>query len=40
NPQKYVENIFLAKPEDYHKATQRIFQTGDHASLIELPVAK
>jgi putative CocE/NonD family hydrolase len=38
NPQTYVENIFLAKPEDYRKATQRIYQTGDQASFIELPV--
>jgi putative CocE/NonD family hydrolase len=38
NPQTYVENIFLAKPEDYRKATQRIYQTGEQASFIELPV--
>ena len=38
NPQKYVENIFWALPEDYRKATQRIYQSGSTASRIELPV--
>jgi hypothetical protein len=34
NPQTFVPNIFWAKPGDYKKATQRIYQT----SFIELPV--
>jgi hypothetical protein len=34
NPQTFVPNIFLAKPEDYKKATQRIY----HSSYIELPL--
>jgi putative CocE/NonD family hydrolase len=34
NPQTYVENIFNAKPDDYKKATQRIY----HSSFVELPV--
>lgn len=38
NPQTYVDNIFLAKPEDYRKATQRIFQSGPQSSYIELPI--
>lgn len=38
NPQSYVENIFWAKPEDFHKAAERIYQTGAQASFIELPV--
>ena len=38
NPQTYVENIFFAKPSDFRKATQRIYQTGTTASAIELPV--
>jgi putative CocE/NonD family hydrolase len=38
NPQTYVENIFFAKPGDYRKATQRIYQTGASASFIDLPV--
>jgi len=40
NPQTYVENIFLAKPGDYKKATQRIYRRGAHASTLELPVVK
>jgi putative CocE/NonD family hydrolase len=36
NPQTFVENIFLAKPEDYKKATQRIY----HSSFVELPVVE
>jgi putative CocE/NonD family hydrolase len=38
NPQNFVPNIMLAKPEDYVKATQRIWHTGQTASAIELPV--
>jgi len=38
NPQIFVPNIFLAKPEDYVKATQSIFRTADHASSVLLPV--
>ena len=38
NPQTYVENIFWAKPEDYKKATQRIYHAPGQASDIELPV--
>ncbi len=38
NPQTFVPNIFWAKPEDYKKATQRIYHDGAHASFIELPV--
>jgi putative CocE/NonD family hydrolase len=34
NPQTFVPNIFLAKPADYKKATQRIY----HDSYIELPL--
>ena len=34
NPQTFVPNIFWAKPEDYRKATQRVY----HTSFIELPV--
>jgi putative CocE/NonD family hydrolase len=36
NPQKFVPNIFWAKPEDYVKATQRIYA----GSAVELPVVK
>lgn len=38
NPQTFTPNIFLAKPSDYVKATQRVFHAGDTASFIELPV--
>jgi putative CocE/NonD family hydrolase len=36
NPQTFVKSIFWAKPEDYKKATQRIYNT----SFIELPLVK
>jgi len=38
NPQTFVSNIFFAKPEDYVKATQSIFRSGDHPSAVWLPV--
>jgi putative CocE/NonD family hydrolase len=38
NPQTFVKNIFWAKPEDYKKATQRIYNTTGNASFIELPL--
>jgi len=38
NPQTYVENIFWAKPDDYKKATQRVYHAPGNASAIELPV--
>ena len=38
NPQSYVPNIFFAKPEDYVKATQRVYHTTGAASFIDLPV--
>jgi len=40
NPQKYVPNIFLAKPQDYRKATQRVYHTANEASYIALPVVE
>jgi predicted acyl esterase len=38
NPQKFVPNIFFAQPQDYQKATQRIWHTPGQASYISLPV--
>ena len=38
NPQTYVANIFLATPEDYQVATQRIWRTTTHASHVVLQV--
>ena len=40
NPQTFVDNIFLAKPQDYQKATIKVFDAGDKASFVELPVVK
>jgi uncharacterized protein len=39
NPQTFVPNIFWAKPEDYRKATQRVYHTPSERSFIELPLA-
>src|ERR1044071_1254710 len=36
NPQTYVRNIFFARPEDFKKATQRVYAN----SFVELPVVK
>ncbi len=38
NPQTFVPDIFWAKPEDYRKATQRVYHAPGEASSIELPV--
>jgi len=38
NPQTFVPNIFWAKPEDYRKATQRIYNAAGQASFVELPL--
>jgi hypothetical protein len=38
NPQTFVPNIFWAKPEDYKKATQRVYHLPGAASSIELPI--
>jgi putative CocE/NonD family hydrolase len=38
NPQTFVPNIFWAKPEDYAKATQRIFHEPKRTSFVTLPV--
>jgi uncharacterized protein len=37
NPQTFVQNIFWAKPDDYRKATQRIYHKPGDSSFIELP---
>lgn len=34
NPQKYVDNIFKAKAEDFVKATHRIYHDKNHSSSI------
>jgi hypothetical protein len=38
NPQTFVPTIFWAKPEDYRKATQRVYHAQGQASFVELPV--
>jgi putative CocE/NonD family hydrolase len=38
NPQTFVPNIFFAKPQDYVKATQRVYHAAGAASFIDLPV--
>jgi putative CocE/NonD family hydrolase len=38
NPQTYVDNIFWAKPDDYKKATQRVYHAPNEQSTIELPI--
>jgi uncharacterized protein len=40
NPQKFVPNIFYAKPGDYQKATQRVWHTPGNESMINLPVVE
>ncbi|RVT40361.1 CocE/NonD family hydrolase [Sphingobium algorifonticola] len=39
NPQRFVDNIMFAQPNDYMKATQRVFHKLGAASHIELPIA-
>jgi len=38
NPQTFVPSIFFAKPEDYVKATQRVWHAPGKESFVELPL--
>ncbi|HTH48856.1 MAG TPA: CocE/NonD family hydrolase, partial [Candidatus Limnocylindria bacterium] len=38
NPQTYVDNIVYAKPEDYRKATERVYRAGNAASALKVLV--
>ena len=38
NPQKYVDNIFLAKDDDYQKAVHEILRSQSQPSSVVLPV--
>jgi hypothetical protein len=38
NPQTFVPNIFFAKPEDYKKATERVYHSAGQTSYVELAV--
>ena len=40
NPQTFVPSIFWAKPEDYKKATQRVYHAPGQQSFIDLPLVK
>jgi putative CocE/NonD family hydrolase len=40
NPQKFVENIFLAKPTDFQSATQRVYRSTKYPTHIEVSVAR
>ena len=34
NPQTFVENVAYAEPEDYRKATQRIYHSGATSAML------
>jgi putative CocE/NonD family hydrolase len=34
NPQKFVPNIYFAKPEDFQKATHRVFRSAEHPTSV------
>ena len=36
NPQKFVPNIYIAKPEDFQKATERVYHSMDAPSHIDV----
>jgi predicted acyl esterase len=38
NPQTFVPNVFFAKPNEYVKATQRIYRAPGEAIYIDLPL--
>jgi uncharacterized protein len=38
NPQTFVPNIFFAKPNEYVKATERVYHAADAATSIDFPV--
>ena len=38
NPQTFVPNIFFAKPEDFQKATHRVFRSSKHPTSLKLNV--
>jgi putative CocE/NonD family hydrolase len=38
NPQKFVDNIFLARQSDYQKAEQRVFRSKTYPSSVVLPM--
>lgn len=38
NPQTFVENIYKAKPEDFRKATMRVYRSSSRASHLEVGI--
>ncbi len=38
NPQTFVPNIFFAKPDDFQKATHRVFHSADHPTHFSIGV--
>jgi putative CocE/NonD family hydrolase len=38
NPQKFVDNIFLARDSDYVSATQRVFRSSRYPSHVTIPL--
>jgi len=40
NPQKFIDNIYLAKPEDFQKANHRILRSFSHPTNIQLSVIR
>jgi len=38
NPQTFVRNIFFAQPQDFKKATERIYHAPGQESFVELPL--
>src|SRR5712692_5430427 len=40
NPQKFVENIFNARSEDYQMTTQRVYESARYPSHVTLPIMK
>jgi predicted acyl esterase len=36
NPQRFVPNIYMAKPEDFQKATERVYHSSDAPSHIDV----
>ena len=38
NPQKFINNIFLAQPGDFQGASQRIYRSGRYPSRVSVSV--
>jgi putative CocE/NonD family hydrolase len=38
NPQKFVPNIYFARPEDFQKATHRVYRSAEHPTSVRLGV--